>query len=288
MSYQRPTEHEQRIIEDFKRDQFLQEQLVALCAEGKRRGLIIQGPPGTGKTTTTTRELKRVTPDFEPVRTKMTPVVAYKTLLKYRRSGLVIDDCDSVLRDPVGVDLLKAATERSGERLLTWKTRGAPFVYPCEYDLTGDELAHCTEVDKKGRVRIDRFRFDGWIIVLTNLNLAKLAQQKPGLGIAALLDRVDHLVQRHWDRDSACLRIEWITIEQGMMANMGLNPLEIDEVLQFIRMNRFKFPELTLRTAEKIAAARRDMPDFWQEYSLRQTDLVVANDVRPPTKRRAA
>jgi hypothetical protein len=138
--------------------------------------------------------------------------------------------------------------------------------------MTDDEIKQCGEMDKEGRVFLRRFRYDGWVIMITNLRLGEVARKNPTLEITALLDRMEHLPQLHWDADSMMLRIERLCAEEGMMTAMGLSHDGEREVLNFLRANRRKFIPFTLRTAEKVAEARRDIPEMWQEFSLKQTD----------------
>jgi hypothetical protein len=270
MWHRQLSEHEKKLLRDFERDEGLQVRAVALCAAGLRRGLIISGLPGSGKSTRTRRVLDECGAEYAVVGTRLTPTRAYKAILKHRRGGLVLDDCDDLVRSVHGVEIIKTATERPPrQRWMMWGSSGAPRVWPCDYDMTDEEIAGL-EVDKEGRVFVDRFPLPDafWLIIITNLRLAELARKHPNLGIPAMLDRMDHLPQHHWDADSMMLRIERLAAESAMFTKMGLDLVQERDVLEFLRDNRRKFASFSLRTAEKVAEARRDLPDIWQEFSL--------------------
>jgi hypothetical protein len=274
--------HEERIIRDFQQDERLQERAVALCAGGKRRGLILSGQPGIGKTTRTRRVLEHLGASYGSAGARLTGARLFEELFRYRRCGFVADDCDDGLRDFRVVNLWKHATELPpSRRKLIWSTKAPPMrVDPAEFEMTDEEL-RCCDLDNEGRAIIRSFHYDGWVVIITNLYLPDLHRQKPHIGLQALLDRVTHLPQRHWDVDSMMLRIEWLCAEHGMITAMGLGLEEEREVLEFLRANRRRFPSFTLRTAEKVAEARRDLPDIWREFVLADT---AANTNRAPAQ----
>jgi hypothetical protein len=279
MHHREWSEHDKRVLRDIKRDEELQECAVALCAQGKRRGLILSGSPGTGKSTRTRRVLEQASAQFGYPPARLTGASFFAELFRYRRGGYLADDCDDAIRDSRVVNLLKHALELPPKvRWLSWSTKAPPLkVDPDEYEMSEEER-RCCHLDKDGNAIIRRFRYEGWVIIITNLYLPELHRQKPHLGIQALLDRATHLPQRHWDVDSMMLRIEWLCAEHDMMTAMGLSLEEEREVLEFLRANRRRFPAFTLRTAEKIAEARRDVPDMWRDLVLADT---AANTNRP-------
>jgi len=273
--------HDERVVREFHREERLQERAVALCAEGKRRGLILSGSPGTGKTTRTCRVLDQLGASYGLAGARLTGARLFEELFRFRRCGFVADDCDDALRDAHAVNLLKHATELPPRRRkLIWSTKAPPLrVDPAEFEITDDEL-RCYDLDNEGRAVIRSFYYDGWVIIITNLYLPDLHRQKPHIGLQALLDRVTHLPQRHWDVESMMLRIEWLCAEEGLMTGMGLSLDEEREVLEFLRAHRRRFLSLTLRTAEKVAKARRDLPDLWRDLVLADT----AASTRPPAR----
>ena len=48
----------------------------------------------------------------------------YRTLFENRNRVIIFDDCDSVLKDPVAANLLKAALDSYDKRIITWNAEG--------------------------------------------------------------------------------------------------------------------------------------------------------------------
>ncbi len=73
--------------------------------------------------------------DYVLIKGFSTPKALYRTLYENRNKIIVFDDCDSVLRDPTGANLLKAALDSYDERWVSWRTEGPvqddlPEVFP--------------------------------------------------------------------------------------------------------------------------------------------------------------
>jgi hypothetical protein len=91
--------------------------------------------------------------DYALIKGFSTPKALYRTLYDNRNKIVVFDDCDSVLRDPVGSNLLKAALDSYDERWVSWRTEG-----PVQDDLP------------------EVFRFTGSVIFISNLPQWKIDQ----------------------------------------------------------------------------------------------------------------
>ena len=91
--------------------------------------------------------------DFVFIKGAVSAFGMYSNLYKYKNKLIVFDDCDSVFRDKDGVNLLKGALDSSDERIISWisaKTTGPKAILP------------------------PRFKFDGKIIFISNLNLPQI------------------------------------------------------------------------------------------------------------------
>ena len=132
--------------------------MVSMLAKGDQASVVVSGPGGLGKSHTVTAALVRsglvdatLTEDFaigasinsrksfRVIKGYSTPKGLYRTLFENREGVVVFDDCDSVLKDPVSVNLLKAALDSYDRRIISWRA-----------DIRDEELP--TTFEFKGRV----------------------------------------------------------------------------------------------------------------------------------------
>ena len=141
--------------------------MVNMVAQGQQASVVICGPGGLGKSHTVMQALKQK--GFQDVtladegavksRKSYTVVKGYSTakglfrLLWENRDGvLVFDDCDSVLKDPVSLSLLKSALDSYSRRVITWRA-----------DFKDDEIPNS-------------FLFTGRVVFISNMNTLQLDQ----------------------------------------------------------------------------------------------------------------
>lgn len=104
-------------------------------------------PPGKKKK----RKVKPKADSYLFVKGYSSPMGLYQTLHDNRESIIVFDDCDSVFKNAVSVNILKSALDSYDDRVISWAS---------------------TATAKMG---LDsRFEFKGMIIFLSNIPLAKL------------------------------------------------------------------------------------------------------------------
>jgi len=131
--------------------------MVTMLAKGDQASVVVTGPGGLGKSHTVYQTLindgfKDVTTldGFNPgdVLGKKTFVIVkgystakglYRTLYENRNGVIVFDDCDSVLKDPVSLNILKGALDSYSKRIISYKA-----------DIRDDDLPNVFEF--KGRV----------------------------------------------------------------------------------------------------------------------------------------
>jgi hypothetical protein len=77
----------------------------------------------------------------------------YRTLFDNRNRVIIFDDCDSILRDPVALNLLKGALDSYDKRIISWNSES----------LNDDELPRS-------------FEFRGGVIFISNLPIFKIDQ----------------------------------------------------------------------------------------------------------------
>lgn len=147
------------------------EQMVNMVSSRTMASAIVSGPGGLGKTHTVLESLRRAgltdvteladfevgarinrSRSFRVIKGFSTAKGLFRTLQEGNGQTLVFDDCDSVLKDPVALNLLKGALDSYSDRWISWNA-----------DLRDDDL--------------DRtFKFTGSIIFITNRSLDDIDQ----------------------------------------------------------------------------------------------------------------
>jgi hypothetical protein len=147
------------------------EKLVSMVADGVQPSAIITGEGGLGKTYTVTKTLEskgykdisdladfqvgsiiNTRKCFTMVKGYSTPKGLYRTLFENNKSIIVFDDCDSVLKDPVALNILKSALDSYGKRIISWNA-----------DMKDDDLPRS-------------FNFEGRVIFISNMDDGKIDQ----------------------------------------------------------------------------------------------------------------
>lgn len=144
------------------------EKIVKMVAAGVQPSMIITGEGGLGKTHVVTHTLQKAglvdvtllddefdisdIRSFKVVKGFSTAKGLFRTLYENRNGVVVFDDCDSVLKDPVAVNLLKAALDSYSTRVISWNS-----------DMRDEDLPRS-------------FEFEGRVIFISNLPATKLDQ----------------------------------------------------------------------------------------------------------------
>ncbi len=117
--------------------------------------LLVSGEGGLGKTYTVQEKLREAGLeegiDYKVVKGYSTPKALYATLYENSDGLIIFDDCDSVLKDPTSLNILKGALDSYEKRVISWLSRG--FI--------SDDLP-------------DSFEFTGRVIFISNLPLNKV------------------------------------------------------------------------------------------------------------------
>lgn len=143
---------------------------VDMVARKKQVGCVVTGSGGLGKTHTVLATLrhagvkdvtdveleKRIAMEnaFIVVKGYSTPKALYRTLFENKNKIVVFDDCDSILRDPTAINVLKAALDSYEVRRVSWNTEGFG---------SADDLP-------------STFVFEGGVIFITNYAITKVPQ----------------------------------------------------------------------------------------------------------------
>jgi len=132
------------------------EKLVNMVASGVQPSAVITGEGGLGKTYTVTKTLEtagyqdisdlasfqigaalNMRRCFTTVKGYSTPKGLYRTLFENNKSIVVFDDCDSILKDPVALNLLKSALDSYGKRIISWNADMRDEDLPRSFEFTG-------------------------------------------------------------------------------------------------------------------------------------------------------
>lgn len=231
-------------------EQGVTEQYVDKIIRGVYKHGMLKGAPGLGKSYAVSTALKnaglRDGKDFIIIKGHCTPLQLYATLYMFRAPGkfVVLDDCD-IENDPVGMDLIKAATDVDSKRIC-WASSRVPVI---------------------GGQPVEDFTFKGSVILCTNVF--------ESTGKGARSARVDAIVSRIRPRTLA-----WNTKEKkfAQIFNMVVNADYLSarpettlsneqkvDLLEFILEHLDDIQSLDLRLPQKIAADILDGGD-WKKF----------------------
>ncbi len=162
----------------------------------------------------------------------------FRTLYENKDRLVVFDDCDSVLKDPVASNLLKAALDSYDKRVITWNAEGS---FGGEDDLPRS------------------FLFTGGVIFISNMPMYKVPQA---------------IISRSMPADVSMTRKEIIermtTIVKSGDFLVGFEMAHKLEALDFIAANseRPEIKEINLRTLINVTKARATKPEHWKRLAL--------------------
>ena len=246
---------DEEIMERLRNRFEILEDMTRACKKGDVRAMIVTGPPGVGKSFGVEKVLAKhdVFADvaqneklkkYEVVKGAMSAIGLYSKLYEYsdKKSILVFDDCDSVLLDDLSLNILKAALDSSKKRMIHWNT--------------DSRLLRAEGVPNS-------FEFKGGAIFITNIKFENVKSKKLQDHLEALESRCHYLDLTIDTEREKILRIEQI-VEDGMLADYEFEQYTVDEIIQFIKDNKKKLRELSLRMVLKLADLKKSMPSNWR------------------------
>ena len=99
---------------------------INMVIEGVQPSLVITGNPGVGKTYEILDQFKKANlkkgRDYLYIKGRSTAAGLYVTLYENRDRLIVFDDCDSVLKNPDCINIIKGAVDSYDERQVSWLT----------------------------------------------------------------------------------------------------------------------------------------------------------------------
>jgi hypothetical protein len=228
--------------------------MVKMLSSGEQASVVVTGPGGLGKSFTVTQALKdcgfkdhsvldeyevgaKVSPrSFVTIKGYSTPKGLYRTLYENKDSVIVFDDCDSVLKDPVSLNLLKAALDSYSRRIISWRA-----------DIRDEDLP-------------TSFEFKGRVVFISNLSSTQLDQ--------AIISR-SMAVDLSMTTAQKVERMEFLLSSDGFMPDYDMKHKV--EALNLIGELKDKVKELSLRTLIQVTKIRKAAGDNWKnlaEYTI--------------------
>ena len=221
--------------------------------KGDVRAMIVSGPPGVGKSHGVEKVLGKHdliatlgerAPKYEVVKGAMSAIGLYCKLYKMadKDNVIVFDDCDSIFADELSLNILKAALDSKKTRRIHWNTDS--------FKLRNEGVP-------------DSFEFKGSAIFITNIKFDNVKSKKMRDHLEALESRC-HYIDLTIDTDrEKMLRIQQIT-KDGMLDEYALGDEVVQEIVEYIDLNKKKLRELSLRTVLKVADLAKAFPTKWE------------------------
>lgn len=212
-------------------------QLVQLVGRGFANGLFVCGPGGTGKTYTVTKTLElmglKYGQDWFKISGHASPLGLYNSLYERQDKLVVFDDCDAVLKNMTGLNVLKAALDTKPRRELAWNSTSAQAI-------------------------VDRFEFTGRVIFISNIN----PRESTDVNLQAMLSRVLCIVIGKTREEILKRTIEYIPIIMP-----DLDEEIYDEVEDWLTSN-MDTVDVSFRMLVKLNGLIKFAPDNWRELAI--------------------
>lgn len=231
----------------------IMEDYVDMVAKGELASCLVTGEGGLGKSHTVMKALRNSglqdinqleigarlsgKRGYVVVKGYSTPKGLYRTLYENRNQVVVFDDCDSVLKDPTAVNVLKAALDSYDVRIVSWNSEG----------FGGDD-----DLPRS-------FVFEGGVIFISNMAKHKVPQAirsramcaDVGMTRAEIIERMRTIVQSH-----------------EFMPEFEMHHKV--EALEFVAENAYNpmIQELNLRSLVNVVKARASKPETWKRMGL--------------------
>jgi len=229
--------------------------MVTMLANGAQASVVVTGPGGLGKSFTVNQTLTangfkdvstledfavgaviKSNKAFRVIKGYSTPKGLYRTLYENRDGVIVFDDCDSVLKDPVSLNLLKGALDSYSRRIISWRA-----------DIKDEDLP-------------TTFEFKGRIVFISNLASTQIDQA---------------IITRSMAVDLSMTRQQKIERMRHLLDSGEFMP-EFDkatknDAMSLIDKLQDKVKELSLRTLIQVTKIRKSAGSNWAnlaEYTI--------------------
>ena len=229
--------------------------MVTMLANGAQSSVVVTGPGGLGKSFTVSQTLTALgfkdvsvlddiaagtilksTKTFRVIKGYSTPKGLYRTLYENKDGVIVFDDCDSVLKDPTSLNLLKGALDSYSRRIISWRA-----------DIKDEDLP-------------TTFEFKGRVVFISNLSSSNIDQA---------------IITRSMSVDLSMTTKQKIERMQHLLSSGEFMP-EFDKTIKADAMSLIerlqdKVKELSLRTLIQVTKIRESAGKNWAnlaEYTI--------------------
>lgn len=225
--------------------------IVKMVATKTTASAIISGQGGLGKTYSVIKALedagiKNITDlasfevgslidlkrSYRVVKGYSTAKGLFRTLQESNGCTIVFDDCDSILRDPVALNLLKGALDSYGDRYISWNA-----------DIRDDDL------DKT-------FKFTGQVVFITNVSSEKLDQAVKSRAM---------VVDLSMTRDEMLERMRTIAETDEFLPEVDAASKR--DSVNFLQKNLDAITNLSLRTLIQVCKIRVSGDAGWEKLA---------------------
>ena len=249
-------ESDEETIERMRERFDMLEEMTKATKKGDVRAMIVSGPPGVGKSFGVEKVLGKHDlvatlgdrpPKYEVVKGAMSAIGLYCKLFKFadKDNVIVFDDCDSVLQDELSLNILKAALDSKKTRRIHWNTDS--------FKLRNEGVP-------------DSFEFKGSAIFITNIKFDNVKSKKMRDHLEALESRCHYIDLTIDTEREKMLRIKQI-VGDGMLTEHALGDEVVDDIIDFIDINKKRLRELSLRTVLKVADLAKAFPTKWESMA---------------------
>lgn len=227
--------------------------MVKLLAQGDQSSVVITGPGGLGKSFNVMKALQsvgmkditelsdfqvgtrvNVKKSFIVIKGYSTPKGLYRALYENKDGVIVFDDCDSVLKDPVSLNLLKGALDSYSRRIISWRA-----------DIRDEDLP-------------TSFEFKGRVIFISNLSSVQMDQAIISRSMA-----VDLTMTRQQKVDRMRFLISQPDFMPEYKSEHKNDALDLIESLQ----DKIKECALTLRALIQVTIIRKGGGSNWKNLA---------------------
>lgn len=211
---------------------------VNMVADGTSASLLVTGEGGLGKTHTVNKSLRNAGLQdisefmdlagvgeeipkskqkrlYSVVKGYSTAKGLYRTLFENRYRTIIFDDCDSILRDPVALNILKGALDSYDKRIISWNA---------------ETIGSQEDLPRS-------FQFEGGVIFISNLPIFKIDQAVRSRAIC---------VDLSMNTAQKIERMEAIILQDDFMPEFKASTKR--EALTFLEEMKDQAMEMSLRT----------------------------------------
>jgi len=233
-----------------ERFNFVSDMVTMLC-NGAQPSVVITGPGGLGKSYTVSKTLeangfkdisimdesfavgsKVSGKKFMVVKGHSTPKGLYRLLFENKDGVIVFDDCDSVLKDPVSLNLLKGALDSYSRRIISWRA-----------DIKDEDLP-------------TTFEFKGRVVFISNLASSQIDQ--------AIITR-SMAVDLTMTKQQKVERMRHI-MESGEFMPEANNQHKVDAI-NLVERLQDDVKELSMRTLIQVTKIRANAGANWEDLA---------------------